>query len=271
MKKRPVHPRIRRPVTIDLSGQAAIVTGGSRGIGRACVLALAGAGAGVVFSYLKCRAKARAVEREARRAGGRAIAVRADAARPEDARRLASQAMRRFGRIDILVNNAGVWEPPEGIAIEAMNDAQWSRTHRINLDGAFYCTRAVVPLMKDQRSGRIVNLSSTAGQRGEARHADYASTKGAIISLTKSLATELGPWGIRVNAVAPWWVLTDMSRETLDRVEREGGVSTGEASPLGRVARPDEIAGPVLFLCSDLASFITGEILNVNGGTILCG
>ncbi len=263
---------VKRPgVSIDLGGRVAIVTGGSRGIGRACVEHLAGAGAAVVFSYRRQARHARELARAVRSAGGRAIAVQADISRTKECERLARGALRRFGRIDILVNNAGIWEPPDGLAVERMSDAQWARTMRVNLDGVFYCTRAVVPAMKARRSGRIVNVSSTAGQRGEDFHSDYAASKGAIISFTKSLATELGPYGILVNAVAPWWVYTDMSRQVLDREARDGGLSDGEASPLGRVATPEEVAGPILFLCSDLATYITGEILNVNGGTILCG
>jgi 3-oxoacyl-[acyl-carrier protein] reductase len=188
-------------------------------------------------------------------------------------------ALRRHGRADILINNAGIWEPPEGRRLERMTAAQWGRTLRVNLDGAFHCTRRVIPSMKKRRWGRIVNVSSTAGQRGEELHADYAASKGALISFTKSLATELGSHGILVNAVAPWWVYTDMSRAVLDRearlrARRKGrgdAPADGETSPLGRVATPEEIAGPILFLCSDLAAYITGEILNVNGGTILCG
>jgi 3-oxoacyl-[acyl-carrier protein] reductase len=243
------------------------VTGGSRGIGRACVLALAKAGADVVFSYRSRAAAARELERQVRAAGGRAVAVHADVSRPKDCDRLVRSALLRFGRADILVNNAGIWEPPEGVEVVSLSDAQWEKTLRVNLDGSFYCIRAAVPAMRERRWGRIVNIASTAGQRGEALHSDYAASKGAIISLTKSLSTELGPHGILVNAVAPWWVDTDMSHDTLARE----GPAAGESSPLGRVATPEEIAGPVLFLCSDLASFITGEILNVNGGTILCG
>jgi 3-oxoacyl-[acyl-carrier protein] reductase len=257
----------RRGVSIDLRGKVAVVTGGSRGIGRACVESLAAAGAGVVFSYRTDPAAARAVERATRGCRGRVVAARTDVARPKDCDALIRSAVRRFGRLDILVNNAGIWEPPEGTPVERMTDARWARTMRVNLDGVLYCTRAAVREMRKHGSGRIVNISSTAGQRGEALHSDYAATKGGIISFTKSLATELGPHGILVNAVAPWWVYTDMSRGILDRV----GTAGGETSPLGRVATPEEIAGPVLFLCSDLASFITGEILNVNGGAILCG
>ncbi len=264
---------------INLAGRVAIVTGGSRGIGRACVEMLAGAGAAVVFSYHRRADAAAAVVQWVARGGGEALAVRADAGRAAGANRLVAAALRRHGRADILINNAGIWEPPEGRHLERMTAAQWGRTLRVNLDGAFHCTRRVIPAMKKRRWGRIVNVSSTAGQRGEELHADYAASKGALISFTKSLATELGPHGILVNAVAPWWVYTDMSRGVLDREARlrargkgrSDAPADGETSPLGRVATPHEIAGPILFLCSDLATYITGEILNVNGGTILCG
>jgi 3-oxoacyl-[acyl-carrier protein] reductase len=258
-------------VRIDLTGRVALVTGGSRGIGRACVERLARAGARVAFSYHRHPAAARAVTRAVAAGGGTALALRADVGRAREADALVAATRRRFGRVDILINNAGVWEPPGGRRLERMSSAQWRRTMQVNLDGAFHCTRAVIPAMKRRRWGRVIFVSSTAGQRGEDLHADYAASKGALISLTKSLAVELGPHGILVNAVAPWWVYTDMSRGVLDRQARGGAPSDGEASPLGRVARPDEIAGPILFLCSDLATYVTGEILNVNGGTILCG
>jgi 3-oxoacyl-[acyl-carrier protein] reductase len=261
----------RPGVRIDLAGRVAIVTGGSRGIGRAAVERLAAAGATVVFSYHRHAAAAREVVRHVAAGGGTALAVRADVGREADATALVRAALRRFGRADILVNNAGIWEPPAGRRLERMSTAQWRRTMQVNLDGAFHCTRAVIPDMRRRRWGRIIFVSSTAGQRGEDLHADYAASKGALISLTKSLAVELGPHGILVNAVAPWWVYTDMSRAVLDRQERSGGLGDGESSPLGRVAAPEEIAGPILFLCSDLATYVTGEILNVNGGTILCG
>ncbi len=287
----------RHVVPIDLNGRVAIVTGGSRGIGRACVERLSAAGADVVFSYRRHLDQAQEVVLRAKRHGGNAIAVKAEVSRPKDCEAIVATAVRHFGQVDILVNNAGIWEPPEGTAVEDLDEAQWTRTMRVNLDGAFHCTRAVVPGMKKTRWGRIVNISSTAGQRGEARHADYAASKGGLISLTKALATELGPYGILVNAVAPWWVYTDMSRDVLGD-ETAGQEDPGdpyqgtasppqsaprrtwapalahgrtEVSPLGRVATPEEIAGPVLFLCSDLATYITGEVLNVNGGTVLCG
>jgi len=258
-------------VRIDLSGRVALVTGGSRGIGRACVEGLARAGAVVAFSYHRRPAAARDVARAVAAGGGTALALRADVGRAREAESLVAATLRRFGRVDLLINNAGIWEPPAGRRLERMSAAHWRRTMQVNLDGAFHCTRAVIPAMKRRRWGRIVFVSSTAGQRGEDLHADYAASKGALISLTKSLAVELGAHGILVNAVAPWWVYTDMSRGVLDRQARGDAPSDGETSPLGRVARPDEIAGPILFLCSDLSTFVTGEILNVNGGTILCG
>ncbi|HZN03856.1 MAG TPA: SDR family oxidoreductase [Candidatus Polarisedimenticolia bacterium] len=254
---------------IDLSGQAAIVTGGSRGIGRATVEALAQAGASVVFSFHRNRA---AAEEVVERAGAdRVVAVRADVSQPRDADRLVEAARRRHHRVDVLVNNAGIWDPPGGTPFENLSERAWRRTMAINLDGAHLVTRRVIPLMKRRRSGRIVFVSSTAGQRGEERHGEYAATKGALISLTKSLAVELGPHGILVNAVAPWWVDTDMSHAALVRLRRGRELKRGEWSPLDRVAAPEEIAGPILFLCSHLATYVTGEILNVNGGTILCG
>ena len=260
-----------RGLAIDLSGRTAVVTGGSRGIGRSTVEALARAGASVVFSYRRRDAAARAVVRGLAGTSDAVFAVQADVGGARGAERLAGAALKRFGRVDILINNAGIWEPPGGVRLERLPEAQWRRTMRVNLDGAFLCTRAVIPAMKKAHWGRIVFVSSTAGQRGEDLHGDYAASKGALISLTKSLAVELGPWGVLVNAVAPWWVYTDMSRGVLDRQSRDGGMSDGETSPLGRVAAPEEIAGPILFLCSDLATYVTGEILNVNGGTILCG
>jgi 3-oxoacyl-[acyl-carrier protein] reductase len=254
---------------IDLSGQVAIVTGGSRGIGRATVEALARAGAAVVFSYHRNRDAAGEVVETA--GADRVTAVRADVSRAQDADRLVEAARARHRRVDILVNNAGIWEPPGGTPFERLSARSWRRTMAVNLDGVHLVTRRVIPLLKRRGAGRIVFVSSTSGQRGEELHGDYAATKGALISLTKSLAVELGPHGILVNAVAPWWVDTDMSHATLARLRRARTLKRGEWSPLDRVAEPEEIAGPILFLCSHLASYITGEILNVNGGTILCG
>jgi 3-oxoacyl-[acyl-carrier protein] reductase len=250
---------------IDLSGKSVIVTGGSRGIGRACCLVLARAGARVCVNYRVESPSAELVVEEIESGGGEAFALSADVARRQDAEMLVDEVVHRFGGLDILVNNAGIWK---GSPIDEMTDTEWEETLAINLTGTFLCTRAAVPVMKNARWGRIVNISSTAGQRGEAFHSHYAASKGGVISFTKSLAVELAPHGITVNCVAPGWVATDMTQESLLGPEREAILA---AIPLGRVARPEEIAGAVAFLASDLASFVTGEILNVNGGAVLVG
>ena len=250
---------------IDLSGKSAVVTGGSRGIGRACCLALARAGARVCVNYRVESPSAELAVEEIENGGGEAFALAADVSRREEADMLVDEVAHRFGGLDILVNNAGIWK---GSPVDEMTDAEWEETMAINMTGTFFCTRAAVPFMKNARWGRIINISSTAGQRGEAFHSHYAASKGAMISFTKSLAVELAPHGITVNCVAPGWVATDMSQESLLGPEREAILAT---IPLGRVARPEEIAGAVAFLASDLASFVTGEILNVNGGAVLVG
>jgi len=250
---------------IDLSGKSAVVTGGSRGIGRACCLALARAGARVCVNYRVESPSAELAVEEIENGGGEAFALAADVSRREEADMLVDEVAHRFGGLDILVNNAGIWK---GSPVDEMTDAEWEETMAINMTGTFFCTRAAVPFMKNARWGRIINVSSTAGQRGEAFHSHYAASKGAMISFTKSLAVELAPHGITVNCVAPGWVATDMSQESLLGPEREAILAT---IPLGRVARPEEIAGAVAFLASDLASFVTGEILNVNGGAVLVG
>ena len=250
---------------IDLSGKSAVVTGGSRGIGRACCLALARAGARVCVNYRVESPSAELAVEEIENGGGEAFALAADVSRREEADMLVDEVAHRFGGLDILVNNAGIWK---GSPVDEMTDAEWEETMAINMTGTFFCTRAAVPFMKNARWGRIINVSSTAGQRGEAFHSHYAASKGAMISFTKSLAVELAPHGITVNCFAPGWVATDMSQESLLGPEREAILAT---IPLGRVARPEEIAGAVAFLASDLASFVTGEILNVNGGAVLVG
>lgn len=250
---------------IQLAGKVAVVTGGSRGIGRACGLALAGAGARVVLGY---RQEFAAVERtaaEIRKGGGEALPVQADVSSDPDCRRLMQAAAETFGRLDILVNNAGIWKEA---AVEDMTEAQWQETMSINLLGVFLCCRAAIPFLKQTDSGRIINISSTAGQRGEPYHAHYSASKGGVQSFTKSLAGELASRGITVNCVAPGWVDTEMCEEPF---QGEGKRRIEATIPLGRVGRPEEIAGPVLFLASSLASYITGEVFNVNGGSVLCG
>jgi 3-oxoacyl-[acyl-carrier protein] reductase len=172
----------------------------------------------------------------------------------------------RFGALDVLVANVGIWK---GAAIEEMTEREWDETINLNLKSIYACCKAAAGVMIPQRRGTLILISSTAGQRGEAFHSHYAATKGAIIAMTKSLAAELGPRGITVNCVAPGWVATDMTAEALN--DPKQGVRIRELIPLGRVATPEEIAGPVLFLASDLASHVNGEVLNVNGGSVLCG
>jgi 3-oxoacyl-[acyl-carrier protein] reductase len=249
---------------IDLTGRTALVTGGSRGIGKACCEMLARAGARVVVNYRVERPWAELLAQRIGEAGGEAWAFGADVALPDEANMLVDETVDRFGRLDVLVNNAGIWK---GGAIEELSDGEWQEMLAINLTGTFNVIRAAVPYMKSSGGGRIINVSSTAGQRGEALHAHYAATKGGVISLTKSLAVELARDGILTNCVAPGWVETDMTEEALEQ-DRPSIVS---AIPLGRVARAEEIAGAVLFLASDLATFVNGEILNVNGGAVLCG
>ncbi len=181
--------------------------------------------------------------------------------------------MRHFGRLDILVANHGVW-PEQDVPVERMSDEQWRSTLSINLDGVFGLVKHAVAQMKSQprtsaAAGHIVLISSTSGQRGEAFHCDYSATKGAIISLTKSLATELASAGIYVNCVAPGWVDTDMSAGAL--ADPKSGEEIRSTIPMGRVGRPEEIAAPVLFLCTEHAGFINGEVFNVNGGAVLAG
>lgn len=252
---------------IDLSGRRAFVTGGSRGIGRATALLLARAGATVVIGYATRREDAEATVAAIEAAGGRAAAVGGDLGDAVAVERVVAQAARDGGGLDLLVVNHGIW-PPTPRAVAAMSPDQWEHTRRANLDSVFYVTRAVVPLLPD--GGRIVLVASTAGQRGEAFHADYAATKGAIISFTKSLAVELAP-RITVNCVAPGWVDTEMSALPYAADGGEGRRAIERTIPMGRVATPEEIAGPIVFLCSDLSRFLTGEILNVNGGSVLCG
>lgn len=250
---------------MDLAPRTALVTGGSRGIGRAVAQILAAAGARVAVNYRRDETAANSIVSEIRASGGVAIALAGDVSDPAQAKELARDVVSAWQRLDILVNNAGIWEEDEA---GAGNVAAWGRTLAVNVRGAFLVTDAAIPHLEKQR-GSIVFVSSTAGQRGEARHSAYAASKGAIISYTKSLAAELGPRGIRVNCIAPGWVETDMTAAALSDLEARREVE--RTIPLGRVATPAEIAGPVLFLVSHLARYVQGEILNVNGGSVLAG
>ncbi|MDX1673326.1 MAG: SDR family NAD(P)-dependent oxidoreductase [Longimicrobiales bacterium] len=250
---------------IDLKGRRALVTGGSRGVGAATARLLARAGADVGISYRSRHADADAVVAELRDAGVRAWAHAGDLAEPEAVEELFRTAESEFDGLDIVVANAGIW-PSEDVPIAELSTAQWRRTMGVNLDGVFYCVRAAARVLAG--GGRIVVIGSTAGQRGEAGHGDYAATKGAVSALVKGVAVELAPRDITVNCVAPGWIDTEMAAVPYD----EGGREAIEAGiPLGRVASAEDIAGPIVFLCSSLARHITGEVMNVNGGAVLCG
>lgn len=247
-----------------------LITGASRGVGAAAAIEFAEAGAaGVVINYHRDRDAASAIAGEVERRGAKALIVQADVSRGSESKRMVEQSFNHFGRLDVLVANAGIWSPDDR-RITELDDHQWDETIRINVNGVYYVCRDAARVFIAQGSGNIVTISSTAGQRGEAGHADYAASKGAVISFTKSLASELGRFKIRVNCVAPGWVDTDMAAPAL-RVGETQLQQITSAIPLGRVATAEDVAGPILFLASDLARHITGEILNVNGGSVLCG
>jgi len=260
-------------VSLVLDGKVALISGGSRGIGAETVRLFSQAGARVAFSYEKAREQAEELAAECGGLG-RCEAIQQPLSTPEDGRALVAAAVRAFGRLDVLVANHGIWEAADA-PIAEMKEAQWRRTLGVNLDSVFGLVQGAVGEMERQArsadgvAGHIVLISSTAGQRGEAYHADYAVTKGALISLTKSLSSELAPKGIRVNCVAPGWVATDMSAGTLGDANLGSRIVRG--IPVGRAASAREIAGPILFLCTPFAGFISGEVLNVNGGAVLAG
>ena len=253
---------------ISLAGKAALITGGSRGIGAAAVKMFAQAGADVVFSYNSAKEAAKQLEQEAAKHGTRVEAFKADGGKHDDNRKLVEHTVQRLGRLDVLVANAGVWNQ-EDLPIEKMSEKQWDDMMRVNLKSVYSVIHFAAPQMIKQKSGKIIPISSTAGQRGESFHTHYGASKGGIISLTKGLSTELARHGILVNCVAPGWVATDMSNAVLE--SKAGKKMAAAAIPLGRPGSAEEIAGPILFLASDFANFMTGEILNVNGGAVLCG
>jgi 3-oxoacyl-[acyl-carrier protein] reductase len=258
------------PAALSIEGKVALITGGSRGIGAATVRMFVDAGARVFFNYEKSKMRAEELCRECGEKECATMACTLNSATA--ARALVTACIRRFRRLDILIANHGVW-PPEDVAVEKMSDEQWRNTIAVNLDAVFGLVKHSVAQMKKNAGptspAHVVLVSSTAGQRGEAFHCDYAATKGALISMVKGLATELAPHHIYVNCVAPGWVDTDMSRPALDDPDTARKVLS--AIPLGRVATPEEIAAPILFLCTPMAGFVTGEIFNVNGGAVLAG
>ncbi len=250
---------------IDLSGKNAVVTGGSRGVGRATAVLLARAGANVGLGYRSREHDAAEAVEACRAHGVAAWAEAGDLGRPDDADRLFQRADREFDGLDFVVANAGIW-PPEDVAVGDMSDERWRGTVAANLDSVFHTARCAAPRLRE--GGALVLVSSTAGQRGEAFHADYAATKGALIAMTKGLCVELAPRGVTVNCVAPGWIDTEMAEPAYGGDARR----RIEASiPLGRVASAEDVAGPIVFLCSVLGRHVTGEILNVNGGAVLVG
>ena len=258
-------------ISLSLAGKVALITGGSRGIGAATVRMFVAAGARVMFNYEKAKAQAEQLVREL--GPENCIAVACNLSGTETAGELVAAAVQKFGRLDILVANHGVW-PPEDAPIDRMSEAQWRSTIAINLDSVFALVKHSVAQMKKGKTsgaaaGHIVLVSSTAGQRGEAFHCDYAATKGALISMVKGLSTELAGDAIYVNCVAPGWVNTDMSTPALNDPATRDRIFA--AIPLGRVGTPEEIAAPILFLCTEHAGFVTGEVFNVNGGAVLVG
>jgi 3-oxoacyl-[acyl-carrier protein] reductase len=251
---------------IRLEGRKALITGGSRGIGRATALLFAAAGADVAISYARNQKAAADVVKDVERLGRRALAFKAEMSSRTEIEAMAADVLDRWGGIDVLVNNAGIWTYLE---MGGMDETAYRETIAVNVDGVFFATNAVVPSMKARGGGSIVMVTSTAGVRGEAFHSHYAASKGALHSLTKSLAVELAPHGIRVNAVAPGWVDTDMAAPSFSDPEFREKVR--QSIPLRRIPPAEDIAGPILFLASDLARHMTGAILDVNGGAVLCG
>jgi 3-oxoacyl-[acyl-carrier protein] reductase len=252
---------------ISLAGKAALVTGGSRGIGAATVKLFAQAGADVVFNYHRNRESAAQVEQEARKHGTRIESLKADLGKMADAKKLVEFAHARLGRLDILVANAGIWNNVEA-PIEQLAEREWDEMVRVNLKSVYATIHHAVPHMIAQGSGRIVTVSSVSAQKGTAFHTHYSATKGAVISLTKGLASELAHYNILVNCVAPAFVDTDMWKSAAKSSRMKALVAT---YPLKRIATPEEVAGPILFAVSDLATFMTGEVININGGSFPCG
>jgi 3-oxoacyl-[acyl-carrier protein] reductase len=253
------------PAAFSLEGRRAVVTGGSRGIGAAVSRLLAECGVHVCVGYRSRSGEADAMVAELKARGVRAVAHAADLGDASGAESLVQRCVTEFGGIDILVHSAGIW-PPEDVPVHEMPDERWRRTMRENVDAMFYVSRAAAKVMRE--GGRIVHVSSTAGQRGEAGHADYGASKGAMISFVKSQAVELARRGITVNSVAPGWVDTEMC---VDAFADGGEARIAAGIPVGRVATPADVAAAVVVLCMPGLRHVVGEIMNVNGGSVLPG
>lgn len=249
----------------SFKGKSVLVTGGSRGIGAATVKLFAELGADIAYNYQSDKKAADQLFNRIKTCSGNCFYSICDVKEYDQVSAFVADTIHALTKIDILVNNAGIWEYG---AIDTMTIADWQRTIKTNLDGVFYFTKLVVSHMKERKiQGKIIHIASTAGQRGEAFHSHYAASKGAIISFTKSLASELGSAGITVNCVAPGWVDTDMTR---DAIEKEGD-KIADGFPFGKLPVAEDIAKPIVFLASEWSSAINGEILNVNAGSVLCG
>ena len=247
---------------MDFTGKVAVVTGGSRGIGRAIALRLAAGGAKVVVNYNSNEAAANEVVRQVQAGGGEAIAVQADVSQPAQAQALVDAAQKMFGRVDILVNNAGT---TRDTLIMRMSEEDWDLVIDTNLKGAFNCSKAVVRTMMKQRYGRIVNIASVSGLAGQAGQANYSASKAGLVGMTKALARELGSRQITVNAVAPGFIPTDLTKD----LPAELKDASLKMIPLGRWGSTQDIAAAVAFLASDEAAYITGHVLSVDGGMVM--
>lgn len=248
---------------INLNNKIALVTGGSRGIGKASVQFLSKAGADVAFTYNTNKQIANKLCVEFKDIS-RVKSYKVNTANVAEIKKVVRLINNDFGKVDILVNNAGIWEKSE---IEKLSLEDWQKTIDINLTGTYLFTKYVVPIMKKNKFGRIINISSTAGQRGEAFYSHYAASKGGMIAFTKSLAGELGKFNITVNSVAPGWIKTDMTADVFKNKLKENEIV--KEIPLKKIGTVDDVAGSVLFLASDLANHITGSVINVNGGSVL--
>ena len=248
----------------DLREKIVLITGGSRGIGAAVAKGFADAGSKVIITYRSNRQAALACANKITEMNGECLVLKANVEKIGDVRKTIKLALARFGRIDVLVNNAGIWKLGE---IGHMTERQWDETININLKGTFLFCNEVAPIMKRQKSGKIINISSTAGQRGEPLHSHYAASKGGVIAFTKSIAVELAPFNINVNSVSPGWVATDMTKEAL--ADSTIGLEIDKNIPRGKIAVPGDIVGSVLFLASDFSKHVVGATISVNGGSVL--